>query len=127
MGKNKNKVDGFVLAHVKRHKKCQVLLIQYGLGKGMEKIRKKLIIDEEFKKFAKYEIEKAKSLEQILYNILDEFLHKYRMYHNSNDFISILDIQIWVLYRILPRFSWYGFQTIFLDNIFFRNMSFFKI
>jgi len=42
-----------------------------------------------------------------------EFSHKNRMYPNSNDFISILDIQIWVLYRILPRFSWYSFQTNF--------------
>ena len=37
------------------------------------------------------------------------------MYHNSNDFISILDIQIWVLYRILPRFSWYGFYLILMN------------
>ena len=39
----------------------------------------------------------------------DEFLHKNKMYHNSNDFISISNIQLWVLYRILSRFSWYGF------------------
>ena len=48
------------------------------------------------------------------------------MYHSTNDFISILDMQIWVLYRILPRFSWYSFfhkfnQDRLYENVIFQN------
>ena len=31
-------------------------------------------------------------------------LHKSGFDHNSNDSILILDLQIWMLYRFLPRF-----------------------
>ena len=43
-------------------------------------------------------------------------MNKNRIDHNSNDFISISDINTTDRYRILLRFSWYGFINKFNLN-----------
>ena len=46
--------------------------------------------------------------------IYTRFEHKNDIFHVSNDFISILYLQVTVLYRTLPQFSWYFF---FFDDL----------
>ena len=53
--------------------KCQIILIKNdAIGLKNEKIKKELIVDKYFKIFAKDEIKKAKSFEQMLSEILND-------------------------------------------------------
>ena len=54
-----------------------------------------------------------------------DFMSKNRIDHNSNDFISISDINTTDRYRILLRFSWYGLEMIFIKCIYIKT-SFFE-
>jgi len=51
---------------------------------------------------------------------------QHRIDHNSNDFISILDLHIPVLYRIIPRFSWNGSNIFFDKHVLLKTMPLFR-
>ena len=50
----------------------------------------------------------GKDIEKLVPDINE--LHNSGIDHNLNDFISPSGLEIMMLYRILPRFSWYGFR-----------------
>ena len=50
-------------------------------------------------------------------------MNKNRIDHNSNDFISISDINTTDRYRILLRFSWYGLEIILISICFIQKIK----